>query len=190
MNGFGSVFCKFRRNQRRLQLRSYRCRKRQCGGFCVSVWCLNLTASTGYNCRMRIIGAGLISVYSYKTTDITPCYFFLGGYVNDRVFVPPLPRDLAALKARVTVAAQNTDAPMLTRVWQELEYPIDVRRVTCGAQIELLSCRKKVFFSFLVVVNNSIKVGPCFFEKYANMNIQEIPSSGRRVNSIQTDGKT
>ena len=59
--------------------------------------------------------------WSSRSPDITPCCFGGEGYVNDGVFVPPLPRDLAALKARVTVAAQNTDAPMLTRVWQELE---------------------------------------------------------------------
>jgi len=35
---------------------------------CVSVWCLNHTASKQYNsCRMKIISAGLIYVYSYKT---------------------------------------------------------------------------------------------------------------------------
>jgi hypothetical protein len=28
---------------------------------------------------------------------------------------------------------KNIDAPMLTRVWQELEYRIDVCRVTRGA---------------------------------------------------------
>jgi hypothetical protein len=33
---------------------------------------------------------------------------------------------------------KNIDAPMLTRVWQELEYRIDVCRVACGAHIELL----------------------------------------------------
>jgi hypothetical protein len=38
LNGFGPVFCTVRRNQRELQLRSYRRRKQQCGGFCVSVW--------------------------------------------------------------------------------------------------------------------------------------------------------
>jgi hypothetical protein len=37
-SGFGSVFCIVLRNQQKLQLRSYRCRK-QCGGFCISVWC-------------------------------------------------------------------------------------------------------------------------------------------------------
>jgi hypothetical protein len=36
---FGPVFCIVRRNQQELQLRSYRCRRQQCGGFCVSVWC-------------------------------------------------------------------------------------------------------------------------------------------------------
>jgi hypothetical protein len=30
----------------------------------------------------------------------------------------------------------NIDAPMLKRVWQELEYRMDVCRVTRGAQIE------------------------------------------------------
>jgi hypothetical protein len=31
---------------------------------------------------------------------------------------------------------KNIDAPMLTRVWQELEYRIDVCRITRGAHIE------------------------------------------------------
>jgi hypothetical protein len=35
-------------------------------------------------------------------------------------------------------AVKNVDSPMLTRVWQELEYRIDVCRVTRGAHIEHL----------------------------------------------------
>ena len=52
-----------------------------------------------------------------------------------------------------------------THAWQELEYRIDVCRVTRGAHIEHLCCQKKntFFFSFLVAVNNSIKVGPLVF---------------------------
>jgi hypothetical protein len=42
------------------------------------------------------------------------------------------------LKARVIAAVKNIDAPMLTRVSQELEYRMDVCRVTSGAHIELL----------------------------------------------------
>ena len=55
-----------------------------------------------------------------------------------RVSVPPLSCDLADLKARIIAAVKNIDAPMLTRVWQELEYRIDVCRVTRGARIEHL----------------------------------------------------
>jgi len=49
-----------------------------------------------------------------------------------------LPRDLADLKARIIAAVKNIDAPMLTRVWQELEYLIDVCPITRGAHIEYL----------------------------------------------------
>jgi hypothetical protein len=58
--------------------------------------------------------------------------------VGRTVYVPPLPRDLADLKARITAAVKNIDAPMLTRVWQELGYRIDVCRVTRGAHIKYL----------------------------------------------------
>jgi hypothetical protein len=39
------------------------------------------------------------------------------------------------LKARIIAAVKNIDAYMLMRVWQELEYLIDVCRVTRGAHI-------------------------------------------------------
>jgi hypothetical protein len=54
---------------------------------------------------------------------------------------------------------KNIDAPMLTRVLQELEYRIDVTR---GAHIEHLWLSKNNF-SFPVAVNSSIKVGPLVF---------------------------
>jgi hypothetical protein len=44
----------------------------------------------------------------------------------------------ADLKARIIAAVKNIDSPMLTRVWQELEYRIDVCLVTRGVHIELL----------------------------------------------------
>jgi hypothetical protein len=47
-------------------------------------------------------------------------------------------RDLADLKTRIIAAVNNIDAPMLTCVWQELKYRIDVCRVTRGAHIEHL----------------------------------------------------
>jgi len=44
----------------------------------------------------------------------------------------------ADLKARIIAAVKNINTPMLTRVWQELEYSIDVYRVTRGGHIEYL----------------------------------------------------
>jgi hypothetical protein len=48
---------------------------------------------------------------------------------------------------------------MLTRVWQELEYHIEMCCVNRGAHIEHLYN----FSSFPVALNNSIKVGPLVF---------------------------
>jgi hypothetical protein len=79
-----------------------------------------------------------------KSVVIVQCVF-CAKYA--KVFVPPLPRDLYDLKARIIAAVKNINAPMLTRVWQELEYRIDVCRVTRGSHIEhlLLSKTKTVF---------------------------------------------
>jgi hypothetical protein len=61
-----------------------------------------------------------------------------GAYIRMYVYVPPLPCDLANLKAQITAAVKNVDAPMLMHVWQELEYRIDMCCVTNGAHITQL----------------------------------------------------
>jgi len=75
-----------------------------------------------------------------RSPDITPCDFCsFGDMSKDRVFVPPLPRDLADLNARIIAAVKNIDAPMLTRVCgKNLNIRIDVCRVTRDAHIEFL----------------------------------------------------
>jgi len=57
---------------------------------------------------------------------------------TQRTRLQTIPCDLADLKARIIPVVKNIDAPMLTRVWQELEYRIDVCRVTSGAHTEHL----------------------------------------------------
>jgi len=59
-----------------------------------------------------------------------------------------LPHDLADLKAQIIAALKNIDAPMLTCVWQELEYHIDVCRDTPGAHIGQVQLSKKKLFQF------------------------------------------
>ena len=73
-----------------------------------------------------------------RSPDITPCNSVLRGYVKDRVFNPPLPHYLTDLKTQIIAAVKNIDAPMLTRVWQELDFHINVCHVTHGAHIENL----------------------------------------------------
>ena len=65
-----------------------------------------------------------------------------------KVFVPPLPRDLADLKARIIATVKNFDALMLTRVRQELECRIDVCAVSPVVHTpNTSSCKKKKKFS-------------------------------------------
>ncbi|KAJ4434447.1 hypothetical protein ANN_23009 [Periplaneta americana] len=60
------------------------------------------------------------------------------GMHQDRVFVPPLPRDLEELKTRIREAAATVTEDMLKRVWEEFDYRLDICRVTRGSHIEYL----------------------------------------------------
>jgi hypothetical protein len=82
--------------------------------------------------------------------------------VGRTVYVPPLPRDLADLNARITAAVQNIDAPMLTRVAKNLNI-VSMCAVSPVAHTSNISSCQKTFFSLPVAVNNSIKVGPLVF---------------------------
>jgi hypothetical protein len=40
--------------------------------------------------------------------------------------MPPLPRNLPELRQRIVAAVDTTNVDMLKRVWQEIDYRIDV----------------------------------------------------------------
>ena len=63
---------------------------------------------------------------------------FYGVYVKDQVYVPPLPASIPELKARIRTAIETVIADMLQTVWNELDYRVDVCRITNGAHIEHL----------------------------------------------------
>ena len=63
---------------------------------------------------------------------MTPCDFFLWGYVKERVYVPLLPADLDEL----TINSVTEDT--LIRVWDELSYRVDVVRAGGGGHTERL----------------------------------------------------
>jgi len=63
---------------------------------------------------------------------------FLWGYVKDQVYVPPLSSSIPELKVGIRTAIETITADMLQTVWNELEYRVDVCRITKGAHIEHL----------------------------------------------------
>ena len=73
-----------------------------------------------------------------RSLYLSLCDFFLWGFVKGLVFIPPLPANIEEMKQRNTAALENVTEDMLQRVWHELEYRLDVSRVTGGTHIEHL----------------------------------------------------
>jgi len=69
-----------------------------------------------------------------RSPDATPCDFFLWGYVKDQVYVPPLPASIPELKVLIRTAIETIIADMRN----ELDYRVDVCRITNGAHTEHL----------------------------------------------------
>ncbi|GBM74430.1 hypothetical protein AVEN_39222-1 [Araneus ventricosus] len=70
--------------------------------------------------------------------DLTPRDFCLWGYVKDRVYMPPMPKTIEELKVRICNALASATEQMLHNVWHEMEYCLDIVRVTKGSYIEHL----------------------------------------------------
>jgi hypothetical protein len=69
---------------------------------------------------------------------MTPCDFFLWGYVKECVYVSPLPADLDELRNRITAAVNSVTEDILSRVWEEFSYSVDVVRAAGGGHIHNL----------------------------------------------------
>jgi hypothetical protein len=77
--------------------------------------------------------------------------------------LPPLPRDVTDLKARIIAAVRNIDAPMLTRVCGKNSNIVSIFAASPVMHTSNISSCQKTSFSFPVVVNNSIKVSHLAF---------------------------
>jgi len=53
-------------------------------------------------------------------------------------YVPALPSSIPELKIRIRTATETITADMLQTVWNELDYRVDVCRITKGAHTEHL----------------------------------------------------
>ena len=80
-----------------------------------------------------------------RSPNLTVCDFFLWGYVKGRVYVPPLPATMDELQECITAAVNSVTPDMLQRVWSELDYCIDVCRVTRGGHTECVWYHMKLY---------------------------------------------
>ena len=53
-------------------------------------------------------------------------------------YVPPVPASIPELKVGIRLTIETITADMLQTVWNELDYRVDVCRITKGAHIEHL----------------------------------------------------
>ena len=53
-------------------------------------------------------------------------------------YVPPLPAVIPEMKVRIRTAIETITTDMLQTVWNELDYRVDVCRITKGSHIEQL----------------------------------------------------
>ena len=84
-----------------------------------------------------IVGV-LTTCHTPRSPGAAPCDFFLWVYVKDQVYAPPFPASIPELKVRIRTAIETITADMLQTVWNELDYRVDVCRITKGAHIERL----------------------------------------------------
>ena len=67
-----------------------------------------------------------------RSPDLRLCDFSLWGFVKDILFVPQVTANIQKLRDSITTAVA------LTRVWNELDYMLDVCRISQGGHIEHL----------------------------------------------------
>ncbi|GBL95232.1 hypothetical protein AVEN_37701-1 [Araneus ventricosus] len=68
--------------------------------------------------------------------DIMPLNFYLWGYVKQHVYSEHI-NDVKHLKQRITDVIHSVTPDVLTRVWEEMDYHLDVCWTTNGAHIKL-----------------------------------------------------
>ncbi|GFS80828.1 uncharacterized protein TNCV_1334561 [Trichonephila clavipes] len=73
-----------------------------------------------------------------RSPHLTPCDFYVWGFIKNNVYVPPLPADFPDLRHRIEAAVARITSDTLNNVWDELAYRLDVVHGTNGTHIEHL----------------------------------------------------
>jgi hypothetical protein len=82
------------------------------------------------------VGRAALRAWPPRSPDLTRLDFFLWGFVKDRVFVPPLPANVAELRTQIDAAVAEVTPEMLRSMWQDIDYRWDVCHITNGSHIE------------------------------------------------------
>ncbi|PNF20691.1 hypothetical protein B7P43_G00324, partial [Cryptotermes secundus] len=96
-------------------------------------WHLNVRRFLSESLPQRWIGR-----WPPRSPDLKPCDFSLWGFVEDAVYVPPLPPNLIDLRNRITAAVNSVTKDICHRVWDEFSYRLDVIRAAGRGHIEHL----------------------------------------------------
>jgi hypothetical protein len=85
-------------------------------------------------------GVGGTIAWPPRSPDLTCLYFSAWACVQDKDkdIDPPVPKSVEELQARITEAVATIDADMIHRIWEEIIFRWDIRRVTRGNHIEQL----------------------------------------------------
>ncbi|GBN48540.1 hypothetical protein AVEN_14165-1 [Araneus ventricosus] len=71
------------------------------------------------------IGRGAVMAWPSRSPDITPLDFYLWGYVKQHVYSERI-NDINNLEQRVTDGIHSVTPDVLTSVWEEPDYRLDV----------------------------------------------------------------
>ena len=82
------------------------------------------------------IGRGGPTAWPARSPDVTPCDFFLWGYVKDRVYKTPV-NDIDHLKEKIREAVASVTPDMLAATWRELRRRLVFLRDHNGDHVEV-----------------------------------------------------
>lgn len=99
-------------------------------------WRLDVRQCLDRHFPQRWIGRGGPIQWPPRSPDITPCDFFLWGYIKDIVYRTRV-YTVIELRERITAAFLQVSNEMLENTWMELEHRLDVVRANNGGHVEI-----------------------------------------------------
>jgi len=81
------------------------------------------------------IGRGGPIPWPLRSLDLSSLDFFLWGYIKNIVYAEKI-RNIQYLQERITSVIETVTRDMIQKMWQEIEFRLDVSRATNVAHID------------------------------------------------------